>query len=695
DVLRYTIVVNNFGAIPATNVVLTDAVPANTTYVANSLRLNGVSPGADGGVSPLIAGLQVQSSDNPGAGIVSAGESAMVTLDVTVNAAVPTGTLISNQGSVTSAELPPGVTDADGLPSNGYQPTVIVVGDVQLLSVTKEVAVVGGGVAQAGGQLEYLIRVTNIGSLPATDVVVTDDLSPPLGTQVTYVAGSGTLNGAASGVAYAGSMLTADYGALYGNLPPGASAVLRFRVQINAALPIGTTITNTGVVRWNDPAETASASVAIDVGGTPGSAALNGHVWHDANLDRILDNGSETCLEGWSVELYRNNQLVATALTDADGAWRLNGMLPNEGTSDLYEVRFRAAGAGLNTPSLGYAHSVFTDGPQRISGITVASGGNLQDLNLPIWPNGTVYNSIVRSPIAGATLALMNAATGAMLPSQCFDDPLQQNQITATDGFYKFDLNFGDAACPAGGTYLIDVTPPASGFMMTQSLVIPPASDASTAPFSVPTCPGSSEDAVLATPDYCESTTWSTVPPMSVLPRTAGTRYQLHLTLDSASMPGMSQVFNNSIPIDPVLAGAVSITKTSSLINVTRGELVPYTITVTNVFGVPLFDISILDRFPAGFKYVAGSARLDGTAVEPRINGRELTWGNLELEVNETTTLQLLLVVGSGVSEGEYVNRALVLNSAMGTAVSGEATATVRVVPDPDFDCTDIIGKVF
>jgi hypothetical protein len=36
-----------------------------------------------------------------------------------------------------------------------------------------------------------------------------------------------------------------------------------------------------------------------------------------------------------------------------------------------------------------------------------------------------------------------------------------------------------------------------------------------------------------------------------------------------------------------------------------------------------------------------------------------------------------------------------VFSTAIGAAVSGEATATVRVVPDPDFDCTDIIGKVF
>ena len=41
------------------------------------------------------------------------------------------------------------------------------------------------------------------------------------------------------------------------------------------------------------------------------------------------------------------------------------------------------------------------------------------------------------------------------------------------------------------------------------------------------------------------------------------------------------------------------------------------------------------------------------------------------------------------------MNRAQVRNTTIGAAVSGEATATVRVIPDPTFDCTDVIGKVF
>ncbi len=693
DALRYTIEVRNDGPIPATNVVLTDVVPANTTYVAESLRLNGVYLGLDNGVFPLTAGLLVQSGDNPGDGIITAGESAVVTFEARVDAGTPTGTVISNQGSVTSEELPPELTDSDGLPSNGDQPTEIVVGDAQLVTITTEVTAVGGA-ALPGGELEYTIRVTNNGTLPATQVVISDDLNPPLGDQVTYVAGSGTLDGAAGGVSYSGGVLTADFAAQYGDLAPGASAVVRFRVQIDAGLAMGTTITNTGVVQWNNPAQTASSSVSIDVGGTPGSAIINGNAWHDADLDRLRDT-AELRLEGWSVALYRNAQLVATTFTDADGVYAFGGLAPNLGTPDRYELRFTARGAGPDAAALGWADSVFTNAPHRISDIVAGSGANLQDLNLPITPNGAVYNSVVREVIPGATLALFNAATGAELPVQCFDDPQQQHQVTAQDGFYKFDLNFSDGACPAGETYLIEVTPPASGYVAGPSRIIPPSSDTGMAAFSVPACLGSPVDAVPATADCCEAVASPVIPPLSVPPRTAETTYYLHLLLENGSVPAQSQIFNNPIPLDPEMEGAVAITKTAGQVNVNRATLVPYTITVTNVLGVPLFDVNIVDRFPAGFKYVAGSARLNGVAAEPDVEGRQLTWGGLVLEVTEKYTIELLLVVGSGVSEGEYVNRAQVMNSATGEAISGEATATVRVVPDPDFDCTDIIGKVF
>jgi len=106
-------------------------------------------------------------------------------------------------------------------------------------------------------------------------------------------------------------------------------------------------------------------------------------------------------------------------------------------------------------------------------------------------------------------------------------------------------------------------------------------------------------------------------------------------------------------------------------------------------------DVMIVDRYPAGFTYVEGSARLDDVPVEPTVVGRELRWNGVTMTNARQRKLLLLLAVGAGVTEGEYVNRAQALNGLTQNAMSGEATATVRIVPDPTFDCTDVTGKVF
>ena len=198
-----------------------------------------------------------------------------------------------------------------------------------------------------------------------------------------------------------------------------------------------------------------------------------------------------------------------------------------------------------------------------------------------------------------------------------------------------------------------------------------------------------------ATPDYCEVQTSEFAPTLAARARSAGTRYHAHLKLDNNLIPGSSQIYNNHIPVDPDLQGAIQISKTTPLLNVVRGQLVPYVITYKNVTDVPLFDVSIVDRIPAGFRYVEGSARIDREPVEPAVAGRELIWSDLAVDRQEQHELLVLLAVGAGVSEGEFVNRVQAVHMLTGSALSNEASATVRVVPDPTFDCTDVTGKVF
>src|SRR5713226_17076 len=573
----------------------------------------------------------------------------------------------------------PGILDFQ----DAHTVTVVII----TIAITKQVSVVGGGAALPGGQLDYLVHVTNVSTNPAASVVITDDLSTAGAGRLTFVNPPATMNGSTTGISIAGSVLTANYSAVYGPLQPGQSIDVRFRAQIASGLPAGTTLTNTAVVTWNNPPQTASASVSIDTGGVPGSGSLNGTAWLDANSNKIADPG-EPLLQGWTVGLYLNGALVQSVLTDVNGVYRFSNMPPTDGTANRYELRFTAPGAGPNTAKLGKADSAFTNWLQRITDIAVPSGSNLQNLNLPIGPNGVVYNSLTRAPIAGATLKMLHGSTP--LPAPCFDDPAQQGQITQAGGYYRFDLNFSDPGCPSGNSYLIVVTAPGSNYVAGESQVIPPSSNAATAPFSMLTCP---TDALPAIP-YCEAQASEFAPPPSVLARSAGTQYYLNLTLDGTAVPGSSQIYNNHIPLDPQLAGAFSITKTTPLVNVTRGQLVPYTITISNAIGAPLQGEQVVDRYPVGFRYVRGSARLDGQPAEPTVTGLQLAWNGLSFG-SSTRTIVLLLAVGAGVGEGEFVNRAQVIDGLTGKPLSGEATVRVRVVPDQTFDCTDVYGKVF
>ncbi|MGH7292042.1 MAG: DUF11 domain-containing protein, partial [Myxococcota bacterium] len=94
ETLRYTITVKNVGSADATDAALRDAVPANTSYVAGSTRLNG-TPVLDGpsASSPLAAGIAVYAPENPTPGALRADASATadnvatIVFDVVVDAA--------------------------------------------------------------------------------------------------------------------------------------------------------------------------------------------------------------------------------------------------------------------------------------------------------------------------------------------------------------------------------------------------------------------------------------------------------------------------------------------------------------------------------------------------------------------------------------------------------------------------------
>ncbi len=534
----------------------------------------------------------------------------------------------------------------------------------------------------------YTIVPSNIGTASTSGTItVVDDM--PTGITPTSASGTGW------GCSIAGQKVTCTSANAIAASGTGNAITLHVAVATGLA---GQVLINTATISGgSEPPGFSGNNSASDPTPISTTAIVQGHVWLDANDNHKFDAG-ETPVAGWKVELLLGGSVVDNATTDSAGAYTFNKVAPGSG----YQIRFRdpASDAIFGQAVPNETGASFTEGVVNatanpggannsdgtLKGLTLTSGSDVVQQSLPLDPSGVVYNSVSRQPVAGATVTISGPA-GFDTTTELVGGASNAKQVTGSDGYYQF-LLFSTA--PAG-TYTIAVTPPAS-YVPGPSKTVPPCSNTPT---------------IAATPNPAEVQNSASAPASSVplhnpatCPSDSGsfasgagtTQYYYSFAIT----PGTSgNVVNNHIPIDPVLQGAIVVTKTTPKITASRGDLVPYTITAHNTLAAALSSIVLNDQMPPGFKYIKGSARLDGVNVEPTQSGRNLSWSGLTFNAGQTRTLQLVLVIGSGVGDGKYVNQAWAVNSLAASRVSNIATASVQLIPDPTFDCSDIIGKVF
>src|SRR5207247_657725 len=224
--LTYTLSYSNTGNANATGVVLTDTVPANTTFVSATA----------GGT--LASGVVTWSPGN-----LAAGASGSVQMVVRVASPLANGTSITNSTySIDSNETSP---------VNGAAvSTATLAGPTLSASMTDAPDPVG-----AGANLTYTIAYTNSGATGATGVVITDTV--PANTTFVSATAGGTL---ASGV------VTWSVG----NLAAGASGSVQMVVRVASPLANGTSITNsTYSIDSNETSPVSGASVSTAVTSAP------------------------------------------------------------------------------------------------------------------------------------------------------------------------------------------------------------------------------------------------------------------------------------------------------------------------------------------------------------------------------------------------------------------------------------------
>ncbi len=521
----------------------------------------------------------------------------------------------------------------------------------------------------------YTITPSNIGTLDTSGVITIVDTLPAGMTAFAWPTSGAWVCSVVGQIVTCTSsqVITANGGV-------GSDIILR--VAVTGGLEGQILVNNVVISGGNEPPGFEGNNDDDDPTTVAAAAAVEGNVWRDTDHDRVKDVG-ETLVEGWSVQLLLNDQLMLSTTTDLNGHYSFSGLAPGSG----YRVRFLepSSGAILGQPipneqggasTSGVIHPVHNPaGAEHIDGslnnLTLLAGTTTLEQSLPLDPSGVVYDSVTRAPITGATVTLLDG--GAPVPNNCLVGA-NNNQVTGALGFYQFLLiNPAPVGCLGNGVYTLQVTEPA-GYLPAPSSIIP---EAIGSPYTPIADVAPNVDAIQlqpTPPTGAELTTYY---------------FGFNLTLGGVG------VVNNHLPIDPILEGAIIVSKTTPKKDVVRGELVPYNITATNTLSATLVNIALQDQIPAGFKYVKGSATINGAKLEPTVAGRNLSWGGLTFISAEVKTIQLILIIGSGVGEGEYVNQAWANNTVANARVSNIGSAMVRVVPDPLFDCSDLIGKVF
>jgi large repetitive protein len=442
-------------------------------------------------------------------------------------------------------------------------------------------------------------------------------------------------------------------------------------------------------------------------------AAVAGTVWFDiGSTARVLDGGDQR-LPGWTVEVLdkASGQIVGRATTATDGSWRVADLVPGV----ELQVRFREPGSGVvfgtpvngetgsgssgvacatGLPAAGTASSCAGTGVSPQLTVVLAPGQTLQQQSLPVDPSGVVYDSGQRNPVPGAVVALAPVAncpgwdpSTSIVGATLGGYTVNGNSIAMTvgaNGFYQFLIA---PSAPASCTFGLTVTPP-PGFV-APSLAIPPAAG--------PLVPGGAAGSVVA------------VQPQPGAPTGAigaATLYYLTFTTGSAG----ANVVHNHIPVDAALPASVALSKTGDKARAEVGDSVRYTITVAMPNGPRPRQTTVVDRLPAGFTYIPGTATVNDRPIADPVGGLgpTLSFNLGPAPADGRLVLRYRVRVGVGAQQGDGINRAQAVSCVQpagcvgpgfapvaGSVASNEGRHRVQVTGGVFTTDACVLGKVF
>jgi uncharacterized repeat protein (TIGR01451 family) len=308
DQITYTIQYQNTGTGVATNVVIKDAIPPDTTFVSSTPPYDSV----------------MGDTYTWNIGQLDPGEPGSITIVVEVDVGTPDKTLLRNEVALWYA-------DANGNP----YPRLWDYADVWVTAPVMDIEKRGPAEASPGEPFTYYISYKNSGTGNATNVKIVDVLPD----EVNYVSAT------PAPTDVSGQTLTWEIG----DVLSGEWGTISVDVTVDLRVTDGTIITNVATLYYADangnmyPTKQAAVRTLILAG------SIGDYVWDDDNMNGVPDVG-EVGLSGIEIILQGTTtwgQIVSdSTFSDGSGNYLFDGLPPGDYTVSVVVP----SGYGPTTP---------------------------------------------------------------------------------------------------------------------------------------------------------------------------------------------------------------------------------------------------------------------------------------------------------------------------------------------------------
>ncbi|MGX5675833.1 DUF7507 domain-containing protein [Bacillus toyonensis] len=574
DTLTYTTTITNTGNTPATNITFTSAIPPSTTFIPDSVTINGIQ---QLGAQPAL-GVNIPN--------IAPGETVTVTFQVNVISVPPSSSIMGNDTILYSYTVDPNGTPATTSTSTSTSTSTNIVTNPVLDAMITMIKSVDQTLVTLGDTITYTTILTNNGNTNATNITFTDLI--PDGT--TFITDSVTIDG----ITQIG--LNPNTGITIGAIAPSSSISIAFQVTATST-PVQNPIANSATASYTFIADPNAPIVSRNVTSNTTFTTINtATILSLKQVDKSFSRIGDTLT--YTVTLTNNGNSSAQNVIFTDtipsgttfiaNTFSING-IPQSGADPSNGVNIGpiTAGTTVNVSFQVNVISLPTENP-----IVNFSSTSYQLVSPP--DAETSISNPVSTQIKEAILSMTK------------NESVSFADIGQT-AFYTTSIsNVGNT--DATNIVFTDVLPSGLTFVpntLTVDGILQPDANPNTGVLLATLPPNEIYSIVF-------QVTVNSIPPSNPTPNTASTNYEF--TVDPNNPP-VSSTANSNTTLLQINNATIISTKTANLTFADIGNIITFTLNLPNTGNVAATDVTIIDILDSNLSFVPNSFTVNGQTI--------------------------------------------------------------------------------